>query len=157
MTARGARKGSSVSQQEPSVCACVNVRRASRAITRVYDRALEPAQLKLTQYSVLANVKRSGPLSVSTLARILKLDRTTLVRNLKALEASGFIENCAASDPRERGIRVSEAGSEVLERAKPYWLGAQRLIEQQLGADGMAQLGLLVLSLEKLVDDSDLV
>jgi len=139
----------------PSACNCVNLRRASRAITRIYDKALEPADLKLTQYSVLANVARSGPLNTSKLAGILKLDRTTLVRNLKSLEASGFIENAVVSDPRERAIQITELGRTIVAQAQPYWILAQKRIEEQLGAGGLQQLRLLVTSLEKLSDDSE--
>lgn len=142
------------STDEPSVCTCVNVRRASRAITRVYDKALEPAHLKVTQYSVLANIMYSGPLNISNLARILKLDRTTLVRNLKSLESSGLVENTDVSDPRERAVCISEAGRSVLEKAKPYWRSAQMQIRDHIGADAIRQLGFLVLSLEKLLDPS---
>jgi DNA-binding MarR family transcriptional regulator len=138
-----------------SICNCVNLRRASRAMTRIYDKALEPADLKLTQYSVLANVARSGPLNVSKLARILNLDRTTLVRNLKPLESSGFIENAEVSDPRERAIRITEPGRRLVEKAQPYWVVAQKQIEDQLGAAGLQQLRLLVTSLEKLSNDTE--
>lgn len=139
--------------QNPSICSCVNLRRASRAITRIYDKALEPVDLKITQYSVLANVARSGPLSSSNLARILRLDRTTLVRNLKSLEAAGFIEeHPEVTDPRERAIRITEAGRLIVERAKPLWGQAQQQIENHLGSTALQQLTALVTSLETLSD-----
>jgi len=144
------------SGKNPSPCTCVNVRRASRAITRIYDKALEPADLKITQYSVLANVAYSGPLNISKLARILNLDRTTLVRNLKPLEASGFVEATEVSDPRERAIRITEPGRTVVDKARPYWKNAQKEVEKHIGADGIQQLNLLVMSLEKLSDYFDL-
>lgn len=140
----------------PNICACVNVRRASRAITRVYDKALEPAGLKITQFSVLATIMRSGPLNISNLARLLKLDRTTLVRNMKSLESSGFVENTAASDPRERAVCITESGRIVVERARPYWSIAQKQIKDHIGAEAVKQLGYLVTSLERLSDDSDI-
>jgi DNA-binding MarR family transcriptional regulator len=154
MTARPAAKKASTPR--PSLCSCVNLRRASRAITRIYDRALEPAQLKITQYSVLANVARFGPLNISKLARILKLDRTTLVRNLKSLELSCYIENVPVSDPRERAICITESGRSLVERAQPYWSLAQKQIEENLGAEGVLQLNALVTALENLSDEADL-
>lgn len=139
--------------QNPSICSCVNLRRASRAITRIYDKALEPVDLKITQYSVLANVARSGPLSSSNLARILRLDRTTLVRNLKSLEAAGFIEeHPEVTDPRERAIRITEAGRLMVEKARPLWVQAQQQIEEHLGSAALQQLTSLVTSLETLSD-----
>jgi DNA-binding MarR family transcriptional regulator len=154
MSVRPASKKTSIVR--PSLCNCVNVRRASRAITRIYDKALEPADLKITQYSVLANVARSGPLNISKLARILKLDRTTLVRNLKSLEASAYIENAAVSDPRERAICITDSGRTLVEKAQPYWSMAQKQIEDFIGAEDLQQLNFLVTSLEKLSDDPDL-
>ena len=140
--------------QNPSLCSCVNLRRASRAITRIYDKALEPADLKITQYSVLANVARSGPVSSSNLARLLRLDRTTLVRNLKSLQDAGFIEDHPeVTDPRERAIRITESGRRRVEQARPYWMLAQKSIEDRLGTDGLQQLNLLVTSLEAFADD----
>ncbi|WP_136525952.1 MarR family winged helix-turn-helix transcriptional regulator [Geomonas ferrireducens] len=131
-----------------SVCNCVNLRRASRAITRIYDDALQPSGLKVTQYSVLANLSRAGAVSVSALARMLTLDRTTLVRNLKALEQAGFVEGAPSPDPRERGVSLSETGRAAVAKAQPYWLQAQQLIEEKLGAEGVRQLGALALALE---------
>ncbi|MBJ6799854.1 MarR family winged helix-turn-helix transcriptional regulator [Geomonas propionica] len=133
---------------QPSVCSCVNLRRASRAITKVYDDALQSAGLKVTQYSVLVNLSRSGSVSVSALARMLRLDRTTLVRNLKSLEQAGLVEGAASSDSRERGVSLSEAGRAAVAQARPRWTEAQRLIEQRLGVDGVRQLGELVVALE---------
>lgn len=155
-TAMASRTTDRKSSVRPSVCTCVNVRRASRAITRIYDKALEPAELKITQFSVLANLAHSGPLSVTKLAGILKLDRTTLVRNLKALQAAGFIENTAGSDPRERAIGITESGRAVVERARPHWEVAQKLVEEQIGREGLQQLKSLLVTLEKLCDGSDL-
>ncbi|GFO59755.1 MarR family transcriptional regulator [Geomonas silvestris] len=142
-----------IPNQNPSICSCVNLRRASRAITRIYDKALEPVDLKITQYSVLANVARSGPLSSSNLARILRLDRTTLVRNLKSLEAAGFIEeHPEVTDPRERAIRITEAGRQMVEKARPLWVQAQQQVEDHLGSAALQQLTTLVTSLETLSD-----
>lgn len=134
----------------PSVCTCVNLRRASRAITRVYDKALEGSGLKVTQYSILANIKRSGPINVSNLSRILKLERTTLVRNLKSLEAAGYVEESASSDPRERVLAISETGRAVVDAATPLWQAVQRQVREHLGDEQLERLAVLVTALEEL-------
>ncbi len=138
------------SSDRPSVCTCLNVRRASRAITRIYDKALQPSNLKATQYSVLANIVHSGPLNISNLSRILKLDRTTLVRNLKSLESAGLTENVATSDPRERLVGISELGRNAVETALPHWKAVQKQIREHLGREHLEQLGVLVMALESL-------
>jgi DNA-binding MarR family transcriptional regulator len=139
----------------PSVCACVNVRRAARAITRIYDKALEPSNLKVTQYSMLANIMHSGPINLSNLAQVLNLDRTTLVRNLKSMEASGFTENVATSDPRERLIALSASGRQAVEAALPYWRAAQKQMRDAFGRERLEQLAALAESLEALSDHGE--
>ena len=137
-------------RQEPSPCYCVNVRRASRAVTKIYDQALESSGLKVTQYSLLKNIDAYGPLTTSGLARLLTLDRTTLVRNLKLLEAAGFIENRPSSDPRERQVCITEHGRQTVALALPLWKNAQRRMSQHIGAENLSVLGHLVGVLEGL-------
>uniref|UniRef100_UPI000471FC68 MarR family winged helix-turn-helix transcriptional regulator n=1 Tax=Paenibacillus zanthoxyli TaxID=369399 RepID=UPI000471FC68 len=72
-----------------SVCNCINLRRASLAITELYDRYLAPSGLNNSQFSLLRHIDRMGPASVSDVALKMRLDRTTLVRNLKTLEQQG--------------------------------------------------------------------
>ena len=136
-----------------SACICINVRRASRAITRIYDQALEPSHLKVTQFSVLVTVMQSGPINTSDLARLLKLDRTTLVRNLKCSESSGFTEEVATSDPRERMIAISESGRQAVESAMPYWRSVQKRLRARFGREQLEQLGVLADALEKISDE----
>ena len=74
-----------------SPCTCAMARRTARHLTREYDRVLKPAGLKLTQYSVLANLVRNGATSITALAERLAMDRTTMTRNLRPLERAGWI------------------------------------------------------------------
>ena len=134
----------------PSVCICVNLRRASRAITKIYDKALEPSQLKVTQFSVLVNVMQYGPINTSNLSRILKLDRTTLVRNLKSAAKSGFTEDASSSDPRERLIAISATGRRAVEAAMPHWRAMQKQLRAQFGREQLQQFDLLASALEAL-------
>lgn len=134
----------------PSVCACVNLRRASRAVTRLYDQALEPSGMKVTQFSLLATIMHSGPINTTNLSRILMLDRTTLVRNLKSSEASGFIEEVATADPRERVLSISVSGRRAVEAALPHWRNVQRQLRDLLGREHLERLGVMATTLEAL-------
>lgn len=136
--------------QKPSVCICMNFRRASRAITRIYDQALEPSGLKITQFSMLMNIDAHGPLNVTALARLLTLDRTTLVRNLKPLESAGLIVNAPSGDPRERQVSLTGQGKNVVGEALPRWKDAQRKIKQSVGPDNLHVLSRLTTLLEGL-------
>lgn len=67
----------------PGICDCTNMRRASRTLTQFCDKPLEPSSLKVTQYSLLDHLNRLGPLTMNELSQAIRLERTTLVRNLK--------------------------------------------------------------------------
>lgn len=138
-------------EKKPSACNCLNLRRASQAITQVYDGFLEPSGLKISQYSLLKHIKYMGPVSVSDLALKIRLDRTTLVRNLKPMEERGFIIDIAAKGTRNRQLKLTDAGIETFEKASQIWSEAQSFIEQYLGKDDMETLTVLLSKIEALV------
>jgi DNA-binding MarR family transcriptional regulator len=111
---------------------------------------MEPCELKVTQFSILWNIKESGPLSVTDLAKIMRLDRTTLVRTLKSLEDNKYIESSAGNDPRKRLVMVTDKGSEMLITAIPYWEKAQTQIKSLLGCEKLSGLNSLLLEIELL-------
>src|ERR1700740_1819936 len=69
----------------PPHCACGRLRRAARALTQLYDDAMASAELRITQFSLLCTLARSGPMRISALAAWQLLDRTALSRNLDPL------------------------------------------------------------------------
>ena len=121
-------------------CTCAVLRRTARRVTQAYDRALRPAGIKLTQYSVLANVRRDGGLSITELAERLAMDRTTLTRNLRPMERVGWIEVGPGPDRRRRAVRITAAGRKVFEAAFPLWQAAERGFRRGLGCDTAAEL-----------------
>ena len=121
-------------------CTCAVLRRTARRVTQAYDRALRPAGIKLTQYSVLANVLRDGGLSITELAERLAMDRTTLTRNLRPMERAGWIEIGPGPDRRRRAVRITAPGRKVFEAAFPLWQAAERDFRRGLGRDTAAEL-----------------
>lgn len=113
----------------PSICNCTNMRRASRAMTRFYDDLLAPSGLKVTQYSLLNHLRRLGPLTMNELSRAIRLERTTLVRNLKPLEKMGFVNVATAKSAQANQVSITESGCKTLEVAAPYWNKAQEYIK----------------------------
>ncbi|HAA05509.1 MAG TPA: MarR family transcriptional regulator, partial [Syntrophobacteraceae bacterium] len=95
-------------------CACYNLRRAARAITRLYDDFLRPSGLRSTQYSVLMVARLRGPVTLTKLAEMTVNERTTLTRNLTILEKKGLILIEPGKDRRERQVSITERGQEVL-------------------------------------------
>jgi len=103
-------------------------------MTALYDQALQPAGVTLPQFSLLRRLDRHGPMSVSALAEMMDLERTTLGRNLKPLKRAGLLQaGVNEADTRERIISVTEAGCAVITLALPMWRRAQTRIEKQIG------------------------
>lgn len=113
-------------------CTCFKLRKATRALSRVYDQHLSQAGLKTTQYSVLANAARAA-LPLAELADTLGLERTTLTRNLKPLIEAGWIVLAAGADARQRIVTITAAGRAKVAEAYPVWCAAQRAVEQAVG------------------------
>jgi DNA-binding MarR family transcriptional regulator len=135
---------------KPSMCHCTNIRRASRAVTRFYDRVLEPSGLKVTQYSLLNHLKRLGPLTMNELSAAIRLERTTLVRNLKLLENKGLVYTAAEKSSRAQEVRLTEKGRCFLDRASSYWTQAQQCLQELLTEEEMRIFAVVLQKLESL-------
>ena len=123
-----------------AACACTNLRKASRVITRRFDRALEPSGLRATQFSLLLACAGPGPVSILELAESLAVDRTTLTRTLRPLARDGLISITPGADRRERSITMTETGHGALTRALPLWAAAEREVTETLGWEDYASL-----------------
>jgi DNA-binding MarR family transcriptional regulator len=110
-------------------CACSTLRRTTRAVTAMYDAALAPLGLRITQLSVLSALARLGPLPVTRLAAEVALDRSTMGRNLDPLERRGLVRiKVGDMDQRERVAHLTAAGKRAIEAAWPYWRAAQERV-----------------------------
>jgi DNA-binding MarR family transcriptional regulator len=121
-------------------CACFKVRKAARAITRLYEEVLRPIGLRATQFSLLMATRVMGPVTVVKLAQVIVMDRTTLTRNLQILERRRLIEIKPGEDRREREVTLTASGMEVLANAIPLWEAAQERVRQGLGEEKMHNL-----------------
>lgn len=116
-------------------CLCSTVRRAARAVTSLYDDALEAAGIKATQFSLLRNVRRMGEPSITELADAIALDRSTLGRNIKVLARNGLVRLGPGSDERTRSVAVTPKGLRFIEAATPLWEDAQARLAERLGPE----------------------
>jgi DNA-binding MarR family transcriptional regulator len=130
-----------------TTCYCAAVRTAARKTTALYDSILEPAGVTLAQYSLLRKIERAGSVSLTKLGRVAELDRSTVGRNVKALEELRLVRLGPAKDQREAAVQLTLAGAETLRQAFPLWEEAQRRMEASMGAGGAEQLRTLALSL----------
>ena len=110
-------------------CTCTTLRRATRAITSLYDAALSPTGLRVTQFSVLRVLDQNGPLTIAALAAAAALDRSTMGRNLNPLQRRRLVNIMSSKDQRERLVRVTRAGRAAIKRALPRWDAVQSQVE----------------------------
>lgn len=121
-------------------CNCFAIRAAARQTSQLYDRHLAPSGLRTTQFSVLANLRRSGPLAIGELASLMAMDRTTMGRALRPLEREGLVEIGPGRDGRTRALSLTEAGRTRLRLAAPLWREAQAAFEARYGRAEAAAL-----------------
>ena len=121
-------------------CTCLNLRKATRAVTQLYDEALRSAGLRVTQFSLLAMTKAQEPVTVTKLAEALVMDRTTLTRNLKLLEKQNLVRIAPGVDRREHKISLTATGTRTLAAAFPLWETAQARLADGLGPDRLQRL-----------------
>ena len=121
-------------------CTCYNLRKATRAVTQLYDDILRPSGLRVTQFSLLSAVGLFGTVSVSALAEETVMDRTTLTRNLQLLEGQGLIHIEPGADARVREVSLTPAAHEKLAIARGYWTKAQSHMADSLGGDRLQRL-----------------
>lgn len=125
-------------------CTCARLRRLTRRITALYDRELAATGLRLTQYSLLSNLRRSGGktgLTLSELAVAMDMDRTTLSRNLHPLQKQQLVTvGLDKTDGRVRRVAITHKGSKAFDAAEPLWAVAQASVTATLGEQNVHAL-----------------
>lgn len=135
----------------PSPCNCMNVRRASRAVTQFYDEVLKPSGLTIAQLGLLRHLEQLETKTINELAQIMRIDRTTLNRNMKPLLAAGLIDSKPGKDSRTRNILLTEAGKQAVTNGWKLWEAAQASLKGYLGEEDLTKLTQLLSKLEALV------
>ncbi len=122
-------------------CIAVRVRILNRVITKIYDEALRPLGIKTSQVNILVVTGRMGILRPAEICSRLKMDMSTVSRNIDRLKAGGWIETLAdEQDGRAHQIQLSKKGTALLEKAKPAWDKAQEEARELLGPAGVTSL-----------------
>lgn len=121
-------------------CSCFNLRKISRAVTQYYDRCLELAGIRATQFTLLIELAEVSGKTLTEMAEGLVMDRTTLTRNLKPLERMGFITGVKLTDRRSKAYTLTEKGREVIAKGIPLWQQAQQHVVGRLGDERYARL-----------------
>ena len=114
-------------------CACGNLRMATRAVTQLFDEAFQSTGLRATQLNLLIVIALFGPATITRLAGVIIMDRTTLTRNLNPLQKQGLVKILPGEDRRTREVELTTRGQEAVAKALPLWEKAQAQIVKGLG------------------------
>src|SRR5215216_1915358 len=121
-------------------CIAARLRLLNRVVTNLYDDALRPLGLTVSQMNILILTAKLGLARPAQVCEILQLDTSTLSRNVKPLQAHGWLEVVPDEDARTQPFRLTPQGKRLIEKAVPAWEEAQRRASELLGDEGIALL-----------------
>ena len=121
-------------------CACQNLRRLTRVVTRIYDQELRKAGLEATQFGLLTALAHTGEANQKRLSAGFAMDSTTLTRTLGLLGKQGWVQVKRGKDRRERLFSLTQAGRRQMAQAQPYWELAERRLRHELGDAGWKRM-----------------
>jgi DNA-binding MarR family transcriptional regulator len=121
-------------------CACQNLRRLTRVVTRIYDQELRKAGLEITQFGLLTALAKTGEANQKRLGAGFAMDSTTLTRTLRPLRNKGWVQVKRGTDRRERLFSLTGAGKRQMAEAQPLWHRAEQRLRQELGDAGWEQM-----------------
>ena len=136
-------------------CNCAAIRQAARRVTRLYDQALAPTGLRITQYPVLTWLAIAGPMTMNVLAEHLAIDRATLGHNLRPLQDQGLVTLAPGEDRRSRVVTLTDTGRRRLREARPAWRRAQQTFEAAFGPEAAAALRATMVRVARLDFDAE--
>jgi DNA-binding MarR family transcriptional regulator len=131
-------------------CHCLKMRRSAENVIRFYDGKLSPSGVTVRQYSLLRQVGLHPGCSVSELAKLTELERSTLARSLKPLFSEGYLEDRKKPGTRDRSLHLTASGKRTCIKAGRLWAEAQLEYEESLGADTVKALEDALLKLQSL-------
>src|SRR5438128_2437944 len=98
-------------------CIAVRLRLLNRVVTNLYDDALRPLGLKVSQLNMLVVTAKLGLAQPAKVCEILHLDTSTLSRNVERMRAKDWLEVVPGEDARTQPFRLTSQGKKLLERA----------------------------------------
>src|SRR5712691_5399291 len=155
------RKSSPLDLNGTGYCASFNFRRTARAVTSLYDTALEETGIRSTQFAILVGIAKNQPVSMGALADVLVIDSTTLTRSLRLLEKEGLVAISNRAAMRQRFLTITAKGKRTLARSLPAWRAAHARFVAAIGSaywielsSELERLAHVAVDLEKPVKDT---
>ncbi len=119
-----------------SACIAVRIRLLNRTVTNIFDEALRPLRVKVSQLNVLMVVAKLGPTSPGDVARRLNMEKSTLSRNVDRMRTRGWLKVSEGDSGRKQILELGSAGRKLIEKSLPFWKKAQAKTEALLGRQG---------------------
>jgi DNA-binding MarR family transcriptional regulator len=120
-------------------CFALQARKTANLLARVYNSALEPLGLEISQFSTLSAVALERSDSITELASALGVERSTLTRNLKILERDALIVR-SEREGRRSMYRLTSKGRRMLLKALPLWNEVQARFSAALSNSSAPEL-----------------
>ena len=139
-------------------CLAGRTRLINREITSIYETALRPLDLRVSQLSILVFIGNLEPITPGELGRILHIEKSTMSRNVERMSSRGWIKTQTADDGRAQRLSLTAAGRKLLDQALPYWEEAQRTADKRLGTqnvEAIIRVASAVMGGERSVDLDD--
>ena len=129
---------------KPQGCTNLKLRQLMRRVAQHYDAEVGKTGLKTTQYSLLSYVAKFSPIRPSDLARHMKVEASTLTRNLRPLIDAGWVDLGPGVDGRSRLASVTPSGRQKRQEAQRRWHVAQESLNELLGMRRVVELHTLI-------------
>jgi DNA-binding MarR family transcriptional regulator len=123
-----------------SECTAVRIRLLNRTVTNIFDEALRPLGVKVSQLNVLMVVAKCGPISPGGVARLLNMEKSTLSRNVDRMKTHGWLKVSEGDSGRKQILELGPAGRKLIEKSLPFWMKAQAHTEALLGQQGVRSI-----------------
>jgi DNA-binding MarR family transcriptional regulator len=124
-------------------CPALRVRQASRVLAKLFDDELAPFGLLSSQLPILAATAmfRDSGATMSRLAQVLLMDRTTLTRSIRPLERARLLRVARSpDDARTKIVVVTRAGERMIVAIFPVWEHVLTQIKKSAGAEMLTEL-----------------
>ncbi len=129
---------------KPQGCTNLKLRQLMRRVAQLYDAEVGKTGLRGTQYSLLSYVVKLGPVRPVDLARAMRLEASTLTRNLRPLVDAGLVTLEPGVDGRSRRVEATPAGRDKRQEAQRRWRVAQESLNRRLGVQRVVALHALL-------------
>lgn len=142
---------SEVGEASSASCVALRVRRMSRIITRIYDDALRPLGLTASQFTLLTAIAQQDGVTAAEIGLTLDIEKSTLSRNLKRLEAVNYMTMDPPAGRHGRGLHLTADGEAAIMRAFPVWQSTQGRVAEVLGDQSTKTFDELLIQAEQLL------